>query len=210
MHSTSTPAGLPQPEESWRDRPLLIELLVTVAALALTLVLFSKFILFVESRSGVVLPDPVLASFAARDFTVPIFAIIYGAILLAIVTLARHPRALLVTIRAYTLLVLVRIAVMYTIPLEPPAGMITLVDPIYSLGPGAIITRDLFFSGHTATMFLLFLTARRPWVRNIFLACTFAMGVLVLWQHCHYTVDVLAAPFFAYGCYRGARYVIGT
>ena len=199
----------PEPHGSWRDGRIRIELVATVAALALTLILFSRFILFVESRRGVVLPDPILASFQARDFTVPIFIIIDGAILLGLVTLARYPRAFLLMLRSYTLLMLVRIAVMYTIPLEPPVGMILLVDPIYSVGPGTVITRDLFFSGHTATMFLLFLTARRAWVRNIFLLCTLSMAVLLLWQHCHYSVDVFSAPFFAYTCYRATAKITG-
>jgi hypothetical protein len=197
-------AALERPHGSWRDRGIRIEAVATIVALAIVLTLFSRFILFVESRHGVVIPDPILASFQGRDFTVAIFTIIYGAILLGLTTLARHPRALLLMLRAYILLMLLRIAVMYTIPLEPPAGMVTLIDPIYSVGPGNTITRDLFFSGHTATMFLLFLTARRNWARNIFLLCSCAMGVLLLWQHCHYTVDVLSAPFFAYGCYRAA------
>jgi hypothetical protein len=186
----------------WRDRAVMVELVATLAALALTLILFSRFILFVESRAGVVLPDPILASFAARDFTIPIFTIINGGILLALITLVRHPDALLLMLRSYSILMLVRMAAMYTIPLEPPAGMVLLVDPIYSVGPGSIITRDLFFSGHTATMFLLMLTARRGWVRNVFLLCTLSMAVLLLWQKCHYTIDVLSAPFFAYTCYR--------
>jgi hypothetical protein len=28
--------------------------------------------------------------------------------------------------------------------------------------------------------------------------CTVLVAVCVLWQHVHYTVDVLVAPFFAY------------
>jgi hypothetical protein len=199
-----TPAPRERWTSSWRQRRLVVELVVTVAALALTLALFSRFVLFVESRPGVVLPDPVLASFAARDVTIPVFAIIYGSLLLAIVTLAPHPKLFLLMLRGYVLLLLVRMAAMYLLPLEPPHGMITLIDPIYSVGPGSVLTRDLFFSGHTATMFLLFLTARPGWTRNTFLLLTVTMGFLLLWQHCHYSIDVFAAPFFAYGCYRGS------
>jgi len=28
------------------------------------------------------------------------------------------------------------------------------------------------------------------------------MAILLLVQHCHYSIDILAAPFFAYGCAR--------
>lgn len=187
---------------AWRGRGPIIELAATVIPLAIILTIFSRFILFVESRPGVRIPDPILAGIPPRDLTVPIFVLIYGGIVLAIISLARHPRELVVTLRAYALLLVVRMAAMYVIPLEPPAGMITLIDPIYSVGPGTILTKDLFFSGHTATMFLLTLTARGARMRNIFLLATVAMAVLLLAQHCHYSIDVLAAPFFAYTCYR--------
>ena len=48
---------------------------------------------------------------------------------------------------------------MWATPLDPPPGMIVLEDPLVQLFGGASrpLTRDLFFSGHTSTMFLLFL-----------------------------------------------------
>ncbi len=205
MGSSTTTSGSARWTREWRTRRLLIELVTTVLALALTLIIFSRFILFVESRPGVVLPDPILAALGAHDVTIPIFIIIYGSIILAIVTLAPHPRSLLMMLRSYITLLLVRMVAMYLLPLEPPVGMITLIDPLYDVGPGSVLTRDLFFSGHTATMVLLYLSARRQWLRVTFLCLAVVMGALLLVQHCHYAIDVLAAPFFAYGCYRIAR-----
>jgi hypothetical protein len=34
--------------------------------------------------------------------------------------------------------------------------------------------------------------------RRFFAVCTALVAVCVLWQHVHYTVDVLVAPFFAF------------
>jgi hypothetical protein len=82
--------------------------------------------------------------------------------------------------------------------------MIPRVDPFAAATTGTTLLKDLFFSGHTATLFLLFLTARVSMVRLIFLLCTIATGALLMLQHVHYSVDVAAAPFFAYACYRGA------
>lgn len=188
--------------DAWRSRSVLIELAITVAAVGLVLTLFSRFILYAQSRDGLPLPDPVLALIPPHNVTVPIFVLVYGAILLTVLSLARHPHALLLTLRAYAILVLIRITAMYLLPLDPPAGMITLVDPIYSLGPGNIVTKDLFFSGHTSLLCLLALTARDPRLKRLFLTCVPIMAALLLVQHCHYAIDILAAPFFAYTCYR--------
>lgn len=187
---------------AWRDRRTLLRLVLSFTALAIVLIGYTQFLAFNETRQGAVLADPVLASLPTADLSIPIFAVIYGAIALAFVTLARHPERLIRTLHAYTLLMLVRIAAMYAAPLAPPPGMIALHDPVAGLGPGAQLRQDLFFSGHTATLALLALAAVRPALRWAFTLAALAVAFMVLVQHCHYTVDVLAAPFFAYGCYR--------
>jgi membrane-associated phospholipid phosphatase len=100
-------------------------------------------------------------------------------------------------------MVVIRMVAMGVTPLDPPATMIPLIDPTVTyFGTGMTPTRDLFFSGHTATMLLLALTVpSAPW-RTVFGVATAAVALSVLAQHAHYTVDVLAAPFFAYGAYR--------
>jgi hypothetical protein len=94
---------------------------------------------------------------------------------------------------------LFRIAAMWATPLEAPPGMIPLHDPLVRfLGPAKLLSKDLFFSGHTSTLVLLALTVPgRAWCAA-FLAASVAVGFSVLVQHVHYTIDVFAAPFFAY------------
>ncbi len=195
---------------TWRDRRTLVRLAVSFTALAIVLAGYTRFLAFNETRQGALLTDPVLTLLPTADLSVPIFAVIYGAIALALVTLRRHPDRFIRTLHAYTLLMLVRIVAMYAAPLAPPPGMITLHDPVAGLGPGAQMRQDLFFSGHTATLALLAFTAVRPALRWAFTAAALAVAIMVLMQHCHYTVDVVAAPFFAYGCYRIATVVAGT
>jgi membrane-associated phospholipid phosphatase len=94
---------------------------------------------------------------------------------------------------------------MFLLPLEPPALLIPLRDPfVQYLGTGTLLTKDLFFSGHTSTLFLLFLTARGARLKAIFVVCTVGVAISVLLQHVHYSVDVFVAPFFAYAAYRVA------
>jgi hypothetical protein len=189
-------------KSAWKDRKTRRLLYISVPILAGTMALFSRFILTVEARPGVVLPDPLLALFPARDATWIIFTLIYGGLLTGVMFLLAHPRQLVLALQAYTLLVLVRMGVMWLVPLEPPAGIIPLIDPFAAATTGTTLMKDLFFSGHTATFCILVLTAKHRRVQGVFLFCTVATAALLLVQHVHYSVDVAAAPFFAYGCYR--------
>lgn len=183
------------------------ELVTALAALVLALAAFARFVGWVERRPGVTLPDPVLARLVPRDLTWLIFALLYASIPIAVLALSRHPRPLVRGLRAYAILVLMRMAVMAATPLDPPAGTIPLQDPLVQLlGTGQVLTRDLFFSGHTATLSLLAFTAVRPAARAFFAAAAVVVGAAVVWQAVHYTVDVLAAPVFAYAAHRLAAW----
>jgi hypothetical protein len=92
---------------------------------------------------------------------------------------------------------------MYLVALEPPSTMIPLTDPFAEyFTTGSVMTKDLFFSGHTATLFFLFLITEKKLLRFLFLCASIAIAVLVILQHVHYTIDVLAAPFFTYAAYK--------
>jgi hypothetical protein len=188
---------------AFRDRRFRIRLLLTVPALGLSLALLARFLDTVERRPGVVLEDPVLLLLAPRDVTWLVFTLIYLGILFGVARLLAEPRRLAVALQAYVVLVLFRIAAMWVTPLEAPPGMIPLDDPLVRLfGPAKLLTKDLFFSGHTSTLFLLFLAVPGRRSKVLFLACTAAVGACVLWQHVHYAIDVLAAPLFAYASFR--------
>jgi len=129
--------------------------------------------------------------------------LIYISIVVGIATLAKDPTRLLFTIQLYILMVAVRILAMYLLPLDPPAKIIILKDPLVEFfGTGQTLTKDLFFSGHTATLFILFLTSEKKTIKQIFLISTILVAFSVLLQHVHYTIDVVAAPFFTYACYK--------
>jgi membrane-associated phospholipid phosphatase len=98
---------------------------------------------------------------------------------------------------------------MYSIPLDPPPEMISLKDPFVELfGTGNTLDRDLFFSGHTSTMFMLFLLAYKPIYKKLFLTGIILVGASVILQHAHYTIDVLVAPFVAYASFRIAGQIV--
>jgi hypothetical protein len=159
----------------------------------------ARFLTWVERRPGVLLPDPVLALVPAKDVTWLTFGLVYVGIVTTVVVLLPYPRRLVAGAQAYAVMVLLRMAVMSVTPLDAPPGMIALRDPLVQIvGTGEVITKDLFFSGHTATLALLTLLAPGRALRRFFLVGTALVAVCVLWQHVHYTVDVLVAPFFAF------------
>jgi hypothetical protein len=191
-------------KDAWASPAMRRQFLLTLPALVVVMLIFSRFILYIENRPAVTIPDPVLALFEARDFTWLVFTFIYGGVVLGIFYLLSHPRALLVALQAYVIMMSIRMIVMYLAPLGPPEGLIPLVDPFATAGTGVTLTKDLFFSGHTSTIFLLFLTARIRTLRLVFLICAIITGGLLMLQHVHYSLDVAAAPFFAYASYRAA------
>jgi len=179
-----------------------IESVLSIALLILLLIGVSRFFLWVETRPGVVVSDPLLALFHARFLTWVTFSFIYGALFLAIVSLLQTPVNFIQAIQSYIVLTLFRVVLMWSLPLDPPLTAIPLSDPFVEvLGTGKLLTKDLFFSGHTSFMFLLYLVCNTK-LRTIFLLSTLAVGACVLMQHVHYTVDVLVAPFIAYGSFR--------
>jgi hypothetical protein len=189
--------------DAWRDPHFRIRLVLTVPALVAVLAALARFLEFVEARPGAVLPDPVLSLLPPQDLTWLTFSLIYLGLFFGVARLGAEPRRLVVALQAYVVLVLFRIAAMGVTPLEAPPGMIPLHDPLVRLfGPGKLLTKDLFFSGHTSTLFLLFLAVPGRRSKVVFLVCTAAVGISVLWQHVHYTIDVLVAPFFAYASFK--------
>lgn len=158
---------------------------------------------FIEQREGILLFDPILNLLPAKDLSLPVFVCIWGTTALLLYRCASNPRIYITAIYGFIIIILARILTISLVPLDPPDGLIPLIDPISNLayGQADYITKDLFFSGHTSSQFLTFLclTGRRD--KTIALISTILVGSMVLIQHVHYTIDVLAAPIFTYGCY---------
>lgn len=188
---------------AWSDRRFRWEFAFTLCLAGAALASLSTFLEFVEDRPGVVLLDPFVNRIAPAQLTWLTFALIYAGLAVGVWSLARHPRTLVVALQSYTLMIGIRILMMFVVPLNPPTGLIPLADPfVQFFGSGRVPTRDLFFSGHVSTLFLLSLCARNKVLKLLFLALTLTVAVVVLWQHVHYTIDVMVAPFVAYASYR--------
>ena len=179
------------------------EFVLTIIVLIPLLLTFSQFLLFIEERKGIILKDPVLALFNPIDLTWLIFGLIYFSLILFIFISIKDPNKIMIAFQAYGLMVVFRIIAMYLTPFEAPEKLLLLNDPFVQLfGKGDVLTKDLFFSGHTATLFLLFLLSDNKKYKAVFLAATILVGLAVLVQHIHYSIDVFVAPFVAYAAFR--------
>jgi membrane-associated phospholipid phosphatase len=179
----------------------LFEFIFSVFLLVFTMMIFSKFTQFIEMRKGIQFNDPILASFQAIDLTKSIFFMIYGGITLALFSLLSSPYRLMILLQAYALMVLARMVTLFTLPLAPPAGMIFLQDPFVEyFGTSKTIDNNLFFSGHTATVFLLFLCVPKKLKIPFFFISIF-IAISVLLQKAHYTIDVIIAPCISFISY---------
>src|ERR1039457_264180 len=109
------------------------ELFFTVLLLALVLLSFTRFLNYVELRAGFTFTDPILNLFSPIDLTWIIFSLIYIGLIVAIFYFINDPHLFLTALQSYLVLVLFRTAAMYLLPLNPPAGMISLNDPFVQI-----------------------------------------------------------------------------
>lgn len=153
-----------------------------------------------ETRNGLVIFDPVLSRLHPREFSLPIFALVHSSMLITLILFLKNPRLLLKGLQAYALLLSLRTISIYLVPLEAPRGMIFLQDPITAFFLNSIntVTKDLFFSGHISAMCLfIYFSENKIW-KTYLSIITPIVATLILWQHVHYTIDILAAPVFTY------------
>jgi hypothetical protein len=179
---------------------------VIMLAIVFTLPFFFSYI---QKRKGAVLNDWLLLRIPPHDVSVLIFALIWGMALLIIIRTVKTPSIYITFCWTYIFIYIVRFVTLSLVALNPPQGMILLADPVNSaFYHNAVITKDLFFSGHTATMVTIFLCLEKRTDKIIALIAAIAVACLLLLQHVHYTIDVLAAPVVVYACYRLTRYLL--
>lgn len=170
-----------------------------IIALSIIFGFFNPFFQAIEARNGMDVNDILLSILPAKDCSVAIFILIWSCVVLATVRFLYNPMLFIVFLWSYIALCLTRIITITLVPLNTPPGLIPLRDPFSNYFYGQVfITKDLFYSGHTATLFLIFLCLDKKNDKLIVLLSTGIVGLLLLVQHVHYSMDVLAAPFFAY------------
>jgi len=97
---------------------------------------------------------------------------------------------------------MIRAVFIHFVPLSPASGIIVLNDPITAtIADENHVLNDLFFSGHIGDLATLYFVCRSTALRRYIFLCACMVGMMLVWQRVHYTIDVIAAPLFAYICY---------
>jgi hypothetical protein len=189
-------------QTAWKVPSFRWKTYIGLTILLVILIFFPVFFRTIQDRNGRQFTDFFLHWLPSYNVSIFVFLFIWACCALLLVRIIRDPMMFLDMLWAYNLITLVRMSFIALISLNPPDGLIPLADPITNLFYGKdYITHDLFFSGHTTTVFLIFLCLKRKIDRIFALFASLAVGFLLLVQHVHYTADVLAAPVFTYAAY---------
>lgn len=204
---TPDPTGDLVWQAAWQSSVFRRKFIIGVSCLVALLATFPYFFATIEQHTGPVLNDWVLNRLPALDVSIPIFGIIWAAALLLLIRVRKSPAMFMTFVYSYVIISLSRMISINLFPLNPPVGLLPMVDPITNAFYGEVyITKDLFYSGHTSTIFLIFLCLRNRWDRLFTCIGSLAVGGLLLVQHVHYTIDVLGAFVFTYPFYRLGRW----
>jgi hypothetical protein len=147
-------------------------------------------------KPGITLADPVLNSFSPKDWSVEIFVVLYSTVITSLILNFKKPNTILLGLQTYVTVNYLRLLTLYCFTLEAPPGIIPLNDPlINSFAYGQhVFLKDLFFSGHMASLSVLLFIEERKLFRLIFGGSLFVLALLLAWQRVHYTIDIIFAP----------------
>ena len=187
--------------EAWASSLFRKKVIIGILLFPSILLILPTFFSKIEARQGIVLNDWLLKRIPSMDFSIVIFILVWSTSLLILVRCIQKPAIFLMTIYFLIIITLLRIITISIIPLDPPNGLIILKDPITSLsygGSSVFITKDLFFSGHTANLFMFYLCLQKKRDKLFALFTSLLVGSLVLVQHVHYSIDVIGGILFTY------------
>jgi len=195
---------------AWQSTSFKVKLFVAAGILAIILTSLPYFFNYIERRDGYVINDVLLQHITATDVSIPIFALIWAMGLLTLVRAIQQPGIMILFVWSFILLTIMRMVSICLVPLNAPQHLIPLIDPLSNhFYGGKFLTKDLFFSGHTSIQFLSFLCLQKKSDKVLALISTILVASLVLVQHVHYTIDVLAAPLFTWLSYKAGKWWVG-
>lgn len=161
--------------------------------------------LYIEHRPGIRLDDRLLTFLPRFDWSMPVFVLLYASICIMLLAYLQRPGIILRVLEMHFYVAVFRQLCILLIALEPPKGIIVLRDIFLenSIYPTGIhMTKDLFFSGHVASIWIYFLCADKLYLKVFFGCATVLMAFMILSMRIHYSYDVYGALLFTSVLYR--------
>jgi hypothetical protein len=181
--------------EAWTVKSFRIQAIITLIVVLSFSLVFNRFFDFVEARQGELLQDYILELLPAYNVSWAVFFFLYTGIIFGLASHFAYPKVILLAFQTYILVTLCRIGTITLLPLEAPIGYLPLREPFVQLFTtgGKIISKDLFFSGHMSTILSVYFSINRSGPKAYLFVCSLMIGILLLVQHVHYTIDVIVA-----------------
>lgn len=181
----------------------LLFIIISVVLFILSVILIFYTLNYVENRPGNKIFDPILNILPSYNLSNLLFFLTYTGSLIGILICINYPKTFLITLLTYTQILIYRSISMYLTPLEPPEGIIPLRDIFLekTFYVNKINLKDLFFSGHTATITMFLFTIEDFKWKIFFLIYSILIATCLLFQHAHYSIDVFIAPFISFTSY---------
>lgn len=198
-------------KDAFKSTPFKLYLVLNIIALiGFILLLPGYFNNVIQPKPGIQLNDWFMNLFTPMDWSNLIFIIIFGAPALFFIGNFKNPMAILLSLQCYVIVNYLRIASIYVFTLEAPEGLIPLIDPFLAkvaYGGNAVFVKDLFFSGHTSTLAIVYFIEKGKSLKTVLLLLTLVIGLLLIWQHIHYTIDVIGAWVISWLAYKVIRHI---
>ncbi|HTA28674.1 MAG TPA: phosphatase PAP2-related protein [Bacteroidia bacterium] len=190
-------------QDAWHNRAFRINLILGLVMIAALLIFTYHFFYYIEHlKGGTTLNDWVLKKIPAADVSWPITLLESSVIIIFLIRSVSNPNLFITYIIGFVFILFFRLITIYITQLNPPAGLIELKDPIAGMVyKSAFIKRDLFFSGHVSILCMFYLCSNNKIDKYYVVFAIISVGMLLLVQHVHYTIDVICAPFFSFGCF---------
>jgi hypothetical protein len=191
--------------KSWKKDLITHKQKLVLSLLFLIIAIIFKFIsgAYADGKGFASPKDLILDHIPSLDLSI-IYVWLFVLVLLMFFAypLIYKPKMLHYSIGLFSLLLMVRSGFTVLTHLKIPIGAIAVrySPKIFDIFD---FTNDLFFSGQVGLAFLAFWVYKENKnLRYFMLACSIVSGIVALFMHIHYSIDVLSAYFISYGVYK--------
>lgn len=144
-------------------------------------------------------PDPIMRWLKPIDFSIPIFILEYLSVIFLFFYMTDKPAYFVKCLWSVSVLLWLRTFTIMLVRFSPSPDMIVLTDPFTQIffGQDVKVVNDLFFSGHVGLLAFFYYIVENKYLKAFLLFTMIAVGIMLIWQQVHYTLDVLFAPLFS-------------